>query len=249
MLKRMYLRISGGDSVLGVLDGDGGKGGRGGRNDGVVRSGGVAAPLALRLAVERGVAQTDERSAVGTDVVLVGAELAALSRDALELLLSRSVGVADVHQEALLADGTTVVLQNDVVAILAVVEAREESAGVQKEEGGMNLPSEADATGVAHAVAKDLAGDDLLLAEDNAELLGNIVCQPAPRANNRHEAGDGCRATHHLGHILGQVRDVEVGRTIITLSLETRVEGLLWKVNTVLGRRRMGKRARAKPTS
>jgi hypothetical protein len=33
--------------------------------------------------------------------------------------------------------------------------------------------------------------------------------------------------TYHLGKILGQVRDVEVGGQIITLSLEARVERLL----------------------
>ena len=35
------------------------------------------------------------------------------------------------------------------------------------------------------------------------------------------------RGTHHFIHMLGQIRNVQIGRCIVTLGLQTRVEGLL----------------------
>ena len=41
----------------------------------------------------------DKCSAVSANVVFIGAELATLSRDALQLLLGRSVGISNLHDE------------------------------------------------------------------------------------------------------------------------------------------------------
>lgn len=207
----------------------------------------VAAPLAL-LAVERGAAQANKRSAVSTNVVLIGAELTTLGGDTFELLLGSSVGVADVHEEALLAESATVVLVNDIVAVLAIIETEKESVDSTAKQGKENSPSEPNATAVAHTVAENLAGDNLLLAEDDTELLPEDWCQDTHLIEPRWQQAKGVK-THHFGHVLRQVGDVQVGRATITLSLETRVEGLLLKVSCDHRYRARGTHARAKPTS
>lgn len=58
-------------------------------------------------------------AAVCTDVILIGSELSTLSSNALEILLSRSVGIADLEQETLLANGLAVELPNDLLTDLA----------------------------------------------------------------------------------------------------------------------------------
>lgn len=74
------------------------------------------------LTVDGGVL-TDSHGSVGADVVLVGTVLAALSSDALQLLLRRGVGVADLHQETLLADGDAVEALDDLLTDIARLEA------------------------------------------------------------------------------------------------------------------------------
>ena len=65
----------------------------------------------------------DIRSSVSANVVLVGAELAALSRDALQLLLRRSVGVANLHQHALISNRGAVKLLDHILALITGLEA------------------------------------------------------------------------------------------------------------------------------
>lgn len=59
---------------------------------------------------------TDSHGSVGADVVLVGTVLTALGSDALQLLLRRRVGIADLHHEALFADGNAVESLDDLLA-------------------------------------------------------------------------------------------------------------------------------------
>lgn len=68
-----------------------------------------------RLAVECRV-QSDKRSAVSTNVVLVRTELSALCCDSLELFLGRSICVANIHEKAFLANSNAIKLSNDLVA-------------------------------------------------------------------------------------------------------------------------------------
>lgn len=63
-------------------------------------------------------------STISTNVVLVRAELATLGGDTLELLLGRRVGVANLHQHALVSNGGTMVLLDNLLALLARLEPR-----------------------------------------------------------------------------------------------------------------------------
>lgn len=58
----------------------------------------------------------DSHGSVCADIVLVGSVLAALGGDALQLLLRRRVGVADLHQETLITNGLAVVAPDDLLA-------------------------------------------------------------------------------------------------------------------------------------
>lgn len=84
------------------------------------RSRDSASPLRVLAVQSR--AHADEGCAVGTNVVLVGAELAAFRSDTLQLLLGRSVGIANVHEEALLANAGTVELVNNIITNVASLE-------------------------------------------------------------------------------------------------------------------------------
>lgn len=86
----------------------------------LLREAGRATPGAL--AIDGGVL-TDSHGSVGADVVLVGTVLPALSSDALQLLLCRCVGVADLHHEALVADGNAMVALDDLLTDITRLEA------------------------------------------------------------------------------------------------------------------------------
>jgi hypothetical protein len=66
----------------------------------------------------------DVSGAIGADVVLVGTELTALSSDALQLLLGRRVGIADLQLLGLafFAETNAVVLPDDILALIASLE-------------------------------------------------------------------------------------------------------------------------------
>lgn len=68
----------------------------------------------------------NQRGAVCTNVVLVGAELAAFRGDTLELLLTRSISVSNVHHHALVADGNAVELLDDRVADVSRLETAQD---------------------------------------------------------------------------------------------------------------------------
>lgn len=70
-----------------------------------------------------GRADANVSSAVGTNVVLVCAELSTLRSDTLELLLSRSIRIADLHKHAFISDCDAVVLLDDVLTLLTACEA------------------------------------------------------------------------------------------------------------------------------
>lgn len=74
-----------------------------------------SAPLGLLLAIQ-GRIQADERGSVCANVVLIRSKLAALSRDSLQLFLRWSIGITDVHQQAVFTDANTVELANDLIA-------------------------------------------------------------------------------------------------------------------------------------
>lgn len=116
------------------------------------------------------------RSAVCTNVVLIGAELAALSRDSFQLLLRRCVGVADLHQHALLTNRSTMVLFDDVLALLASFEAGQQSATTvcHISVSAGNLPSKANSAAVAHAVTENLARNNMIAGENGIEFLATV---------------------------------------------------------------------------
>lgn len=86
------------------------------------RLSGVASPLALLVVESR--TQANKGRAVGTDVILVGAELAAFGSDSLELLLRRGIGVSNIHEKSLFSNTNAVELANDLITNIARLETR-----------------------------------------------------------------------------------------------------------------------------
>jgi len=66
----------------------------------------------------------DVSSAICTDVIFVSTELTTLCRNALQFFLGWSIGITDLHQQALLADCSPMELLDDVLALFAGLEAR-----------------------------------------------------------------------------------------------------------------------------
>lgn len=116
---------------------------------------------------------TNSHRAVGADVVLVGTVLATLGGDTLELLLGRGIGVADLHDETLLADGDAVKALDDLLTDITGLETVMAGQSLSPENVAryLDIPSETDTTGVAHAVTQDLAGEDLVGRKDGDKLL------------------------------------------------------------------------------
>lgn len=119
---------------------------------------------------------TDSHSAVGANVVLVGTVLTALSSDALQLLLSGSISVADLHQEALFANGLSMVALDDLLAKVTGLETAIISQLCLKlcRYNEEHSPRKTDSTAVSHAVAKDLARQDLVGIKDGNQLLHGV---------------------------------------------------------------------------
>lgn len=65
----------------------------------------------------------DKGGTIGANVVLVGAELATLSSNTLELLLSWGIGIANVHGKTLFTKTDAVELADDFVTDIAVLES------------------------------------------------------------------------------------------------------------------------------
>lgn len=87
-----------------------------------------------------------------------------------------------------------------------------------------NLPGKTDTSAVTHAVTEDLARNHMVVDEDRVQLLNE--CQ-----RGRTNFVD--RTTHRLVEVLGQVRQVQVGRSLVALGLESRVEALTSEANLV----------------
>lgn len=60
---------------------------------------------------------------IGTDIVLVRAVLATLGRDTLQFLLGRGIGVPNLHEIGVAANGLVVEPTDNVLAHVARVEA------------------------------------------------------------------------------------------------------------------------------
>ena len=69
-------------------------------------------------------------STICTNIVLVGSELTAFSGDALQILLSRRVGVTNLQKEAFLANGLAVELLDDLFADVAALKAVKEVSSI-----------------------------------------------------------------------------------------------------------------------
>ena len=70
-----------------------------------------------------GATKANKRSTIGANVVLVCSELATLRGDTLQFLLRWGIGVADVHQKALLANRHAVKLLDHFVTNVSILEA------------------------------------------------------------------------------------------------------------------------------
>jgi hypothetical protein len=115
--------------------------------------------------------QSQNTAAVCTDVVLVGSELSTLSCDALEILLSRSVCVANLEQKTLFTNGLTMKLLDDLVADIATLKAVTKLS--QRHLKGMWScpPSEANTSAVVLAITEDSARLNSVVHKDSTKLL------------------------------------------------------------------------------
>lgn len=129
-------------------------------------------------------------AAIGTDVVLGSAELTALSGDFLQVLLSWSIGIANLKEKTLITDWLAMEFADNLLADVAALKA-----------------SKSNTTAVTLRVVKNSARDNSVVHEYRSKLS--------------------------LVHVLWQVGNVKVGRALVTLGLETRVEGLSGKANLV----------------
>ena len=81
-------------------------------------------------------------------------------------------------------------------------------------------PSETNASAIVLAITKDSTRTNSVVHEDSTKLLLSML---ALRKILNSSMGE----TYRFSHVLGKVRDIEVGGLLITLGLEARVEGLL----------------------
>jgi hypothetical protein len=68
--------------------------------------------------------QTNKGGAIGANIVLVGAKLAALGGDSLKLLLSWGIGVSNVHWKTFFTNTDAVELPNDLVADITRIKSK-----------------------------------------------------------------------------------------------------------------------------
>lgn len=98
-------------------------------------------------------------STVCTDIVLVGTELTTLSGDALQILLGRGVGIANLEKKSFLANWLAMKLLDDLLADVATLKTDHKSAIVRTIQVLIerSLPSKANATAVLTLITKDSA--------------------------------------------------------------------------------------------
>lgn len=112
------------------------------------------------------------RATICTDIVLVGPELSTFSCDALEILLSRSVGITNLEKKTLFTNGLTVELPDDLFADLTILET-----GISVSEDTLSKakwkfsPGEANTSAVVLAITKDSARTNSIVHEDSTKLL------------------------------------------------------------------------------
>lgn len=110
------------------------------------------------------------RSAISTNIVLIGSELTTLSGDTLEILLSRSVGIANLQKKTLLANWLTVELSDDFFTELTALETGySQLRGSNK--AACHSPSKSNTTAVLAFITKDSAGENVIVDEDSTKLL------------------------------------------------------------------------------
>jgi hypothetical protein len=191
---------------------------------------------------------TDISRAVGPNVVLVGSELATLGGDALQLLLGRRIRITDLHQHALFADRSAVVFLDDIFALFAglepgLVSGKNAPAWISDMDDSANSPSKPDTTAVAHAVAQDLAGDNMVTGENGIQFLERVR-----RRRLQHPASTRLTDSFKRFGRFDRYRLVDVSSpSALSLALK-----LSWEIcqlltgHTTLARLRL---TRAKPTS
>lgn len=158
------------------------------------------------------------RCTVCSDVILVGSELTALCCDTLEVFLGRGIGVADLEKETLFANGLAMELSDDLLADFAALESTEKvNQCLLFNWSQRGLPSKTNTTAVVVSIPEDSAGTDGIVHKDSTKFLRSV----------NFTANEGHTGTYGFSHSLRKVRDVEIGRRLITFGLETRIEGLL----------------------
>jgi hypothetical protein len=83
--------------------------------------------------------------------------LSSFGRDSLQILLSRSIGIADLKKKTLLANGLAMELLDDLLADITRLEAIEMVSLYSGLLSKDSLPSETNTTTVVLAVTKDSA--------------------------------------------------------------------------------------------
>lgn len=160
----------------------------------------------MGLLVVQSRVQADKRSTVGANIVLVGAELTTFSGNSLELFLSWSIGIANVHWKTFFANADAVELSNDLVADLARVKSRlcQEAKEIVTPDRSSKKPTE----------QSQRHGCSPCYREESCWTECGIQGRwwQVPRAGSATQAAreKTCKSTYHLVQALGQVGDVEV---------------------------------------
>lgn len=101
----------------------------------------------------------DVGSSISTNVVLIRSELAAFGRDALQLFLSGSVGIPNLHAHSVVANSHAMILADDLLAFFTGFETESKLATVEiilLLKKSAHVPSKANTTTVAHTITQNL---------------------------------------------------------------------------------------------
>lgn len=170
----------------------------------------------------------DFSSAVCANVVLVRAELAALSRNPFQLLLRGSVGISDLHAHLVVADSHAMVLLDDFLTLVARLKPECVSLADRcvRQAMGRGMTYRAKPTPrllpmLSRRILLERTWYPTKMAFSSWMTVSTVSGRPSP-AHHSHYA-----CTHGLGETLGQVGKVKIGRALITLRLKSSIETLL----------------------
>ncbi len=111
------------------------------------------------------------RATISTDVILVSSELATLCGDSLEILLSRSIGVADLEKKTLLTNRLAMKFLDNFLTNITVLKTGKLISVYLDYQMLDYLPSKTDTTTIVLGITKDPTRLNSIVHENSTELL------------------------------------------------------------------------------